>query len=163
MERFPFTIRSESEELTSHVGEMIARRAFTGLAILLEGDLGAGKTVLVRGCCLALGCSNIRSPSFTLVNVYECDGRTVVHSDLYRLSFVDPSELDMDHYMDVADVIFIEWADRGTPWDFSQLWRISFAFTGEDDERELTFSAEGEMAKRALEQLFLDMKRELYL
>lgn len=157
-------ISSYSEEQTALIGEMVSRHAFSGLVFLLEGELGAGKTTLVRGFCRAEGCSNVRSPSFTLVNRYDCKGRTVVHSDFYRLGRVDPVELDIESYMDPDCVLFIEWADRGLPWDFDQLWRIRFdVSTDLDDVRVIKFSAEGDRAKRALVLLFSDLKREKML
>ena len=85
-------ILSDSEEHTLRIGELMARHAFSGLVVLLEGDLGTGKTTLVRGYCRAEGFSGVRSPSFTLVNRYVCGKKTVVHSDLYRLHSVDPTE-----------------------------------------------------------------------
>lgn len=143
---------SESEDETVRIGEVMAEYVFPGLVFLLEGDLGAGKTTLVRGYCRAKGCSGVRSPSFTLVNRYAGREGTVVHSDLYRLDSVDPAELDLESYFDEESVLFVEWADRGLPGDYDDIWRIRF-FYGDDDSwnrRILDFSAEGERAEEAL-------------
>ena len=63
---------SFSEESTMQIGELMAEHSFPGLVFLLEGDLGTGKTTLVRGFCRADGYITVRSPSFTLVNRYFC-------------------------------------------------------------------------------------------
>jgi len=99
--------------LDSHV----ERRVFT-----LTGDLGAGKTTLIKGFCAALGVTDhTSSPSFAIVNEYRGAGdATVYHFDLYRLK--DEGELDgigFDEYVDSGAYCFIEWpelaADRLPP------------------------------------------------
>ena len=159
----PRKILSESEEDTLRIGAMMAEYSFHGLAFFLEGDLGAGKTTLGRGYCNAKGCSGVRSPSFTLVNQYVGRDGTIIHSDLYRLDSVDPTELDMESYMDEESVLFIEWADRGLPGDFDTLWRIRLFYENEEDAEErriLSLSASGHRAEEALDS-FLNALGEM--
>lgn len=107
-----FTTRGEAQTL--RLGGRLARGLAPGDVVLLRGDLGAGKTVFVRGVCRALGCDprDVRSPSFTLVNVYA--GRvTVNHVDLYRLETVEDVEgIGLDEVFSPDAVALVEWAER---------------------------------------------------
>ena len=83
--------------------------------IYLRGDLGAGKTTLVRGYLRALGYKEaVKSPTYTLVEPYEINNFSIAHLDLYRV--VDPVELE---YIGIEDVLrdvslmFIEWPEKG--------------------------------------------------
>src|SRR5258708_16126211 len=77
---------SHSPAETESLGETWGRTAKNGLVIALSGDLGAGKTQLVKGIARGLGiASRVHSPTFTLVNIYSCGRLSLFHLDLYRL------------------------------------------------------------------------------
>lgn len=82
--------------------------------ITLKGNLGTGKTTLVRGALEACGItSGVRSPTYTLIEYYELEGLSVAHFDLYRLS--DAEELEYLGYRDYLEsdtLCFIEWPER---------------------------------------------------
>jgi tRNA threonylcarbamoyladenosine biosynthesis protein TsaE len=84
--------------------------------IYLAGDLGAGKTTLTRGFLRELGVSGaVRSPSYTLLEIYEVGALTALHLDLYRLR--DPSELDnlgLREWARAGHIWLIEWPERGS-------------------------------------------------
>ena len=107
---------SHSEDDTKNFGKKFAGTLSGGNVILLFGDLGAGKTVFVRGVCGALGISGVRSPSFTLINEYESpSGLLIIHADLYRLDSDGVSATGLDEYAgDDSAVLFVEWPDRWT-------------------------------------------------
>jgi tRNA threonylcarbamoyladenosine biosynthesis protein TsaE len=102
-----------SEEETINLGICLASFMGPGTAVSLEGDLGAGKTALVRGIAKGLGIDEtITSPTFTIVNTYEGD-ITLHHFDVYRID--DPEELyyiGWDEYFNPSDVCIVEWGDR---------------------------------------------------
>lgn len=86
-----------------------------GDIVLLFGDLGAGKTTLTQGICQGLGIEKgeyIRSPTFTLVNLYQ--GRIPInHIDLYRLeSFAEIEALGLEEYLFSNSVSLIEWSEK---------------------------------------------------
>lgn len=85
-----------------------------GAVIYLQGDLGAGKTTLVRALLRKLGHSgHVRSPTYTLVEPYEIGGRRVFHLDLYRLSGAEELEyLGLRDLEPGRDLILIEWPER---------------------------------------------------
>ncbi|WP_036515796.1 tRNA (adenosine(37)-N6)-threonylcarbamoyltransferase complex ATPase subunit type 1 TsaE [Nevskia soli] len=102
---------------TEAMGARLARALIgcAGLVVFLHGDLGAGKTTLVRGWLRELGASGaIRSPTYTLVEPYELAGRSLLHLDLYRLS--DAAELEQLGVYDTppeSSVWLVEWPERG--------------------------------------------------
>jgi len=107
-------ITTHSEEETAGVGRDFARRLAAGSVVLLSGDLGAGKTVFVRGLAEGLGVSSsaVSSPTFTLIQEYRGGRLPLLHVDLYRLD--DPREIDdlgLDE-LGTDGVVAIEWADK---------------------------------------------------
>lgn len=103
-------IATRSPEETRAIGESLGGRAFPGAVILLEGPLGAGKTVLARGVAAGLGVeSPVTSPSFAILAVHA--GRLpFFHLDLYRVN--DPAELraiDLAEIFGAGGVAVVEW------------------------------------------------------
>lgn len=108
------TFISHSPAETEAFGEAWGREAPRGLVIALSGDLGAGKTQLVRGLARGLGCTaRVHSPTFTLVNVYDGGRLPLFHLDLYRLETPDQIHgAGVDEYLQPDGVAVIEWAER---------------------------------------------------
>lgn len=105
---------SHSPVETESLGERWGREAQRGLVIALSGDLGAGKTQLVKGLARGLGVtSRVHSPTFTLVNEY-ADGRLrLFHLDLYRLETREQIlSAGLEDYWQPDGVAVIEWAER---------------------------------------------------
>lgn len=111
---------SNSPAETVAVGETWGREAGEGLVIGLTGDLGAGKTQLVKGLARGLDIpGRVHSPTFTLVNVYTGGRLVLFHIDLFRFPVVVGTEkiiaAGLDEYLSPAGVAVIEWADRWLP------------------------------------------------
>lgn len=101
---------------TETLGAGLARTlADAGAVIYLEGQLGAGKTTLVRGLLRGLGyAGRVKSPTYTLVEPYEINGRQVFHLDLYRLGRPEELEFLGVRELDVpGQIVLIEWPERG--------------------------------------------------
>ncbi len=105
---------SHSAAETEALGEAWGRRAAPGLVIGLSGDLGAGKTQLVKGLARGLGSPvRVHSPTFALVNIYEGGRLTLYHLDLYRLE--TPEQIlgaGLEEFLHPNGVTAIEWAER---------------------------------------------------
>ncbi len=108
----------DSPEAMEAFGARLVATRQPPLLVFLHGDLGAGKTTLVRGALRALGHTGaVKSPTYTLIEPYEPGGVPLYHIDLYRLS--DPGEIDylgVRELLDQAAWVFIEWPERGGGW-----------------------------------------------
>lgn len=143
-------LRSPSEEATRGVGRALGGALLPGLTVLLTGDLGAGKTVLVRGVGDALGARGVRSPSFTLVNEYPTSRLLLFHADLYRLDEGGADALGLEEYVGSPDAaLLVEWPERWARAPQENVLDITIAALDEE-ARLLTFRAAGELAERAL-------------
>jgi tRNA threonylcarbamoyladenosine biosynthesis protein TsaE len=107
----PDRTTTSSPAATEALGAAIAARLRPGDVVLLHGDLGTGKTTLVRGAAAALGATaRVTSPTFALAHRYDGDGLQVAHLDLYRLAGLgeDDEELIADELAGGV-VAFVEW------------------------------------------------------
>lgn len=105
-------IRSDSPQNTKDIGARLAAELLPGDIVYLYGELGSGKTVLVKGICSGLGVDEeVTSPSFVIATEYA--GRMKVsHVDLYRLEGSQVDALPLEEYVPDNGVTLIEWADR---------------------------------------------------
>lgn len=129
--------RTSAASETEAFGERIAAGLVPGDVVLVSGELGAGKTTLIRGACRALGVTDrVTSPTFTIGRRYA--GRVpVAHLDLYRLDGLegeDPALLD--DYIGPDAVAFIEWPAVATPELERVTARVEIRHAG-GDEREI--------------------------
>ncbi len=108
------TFESHSTAETESLGEQWGREAQSGFVIALSGDLGAGKTQLVKGIARGLGITTrVHSPTFTLVNIYTSGRLTLFHLDLYRLETREQIlSAGLEEYLKPEGLAVIEWAER---------------------------------------------------
>jgi tRNA threonylcarbamoyladenosine biosynthesis protein TsaE len=129
--------RTRSAAETEAVGERLAAELGPGDVVLVSGELGSGKTTLIRGACRALGVSEpVTSPTFTIGQTYR--GRLPVsHLDLYRLT--DPGQEDpalLDDYLTPRSIAFIELPGTAGRWLERITRRVEIRHAG-DDKREI--------------------------
>ena len=130
------TIISNSPEETLSIGETWATEAQAGWVIGLDGDLGTGKTQLVKGLARGLGIiSTVNSPTFTLVCEY--DGTTKLnHLDFYRLQNIDQIiAAGLEPYLSPDGITVIEWFDRWTGPLPDKFRHATLIQTGENERR----------------------------
>ncbi len=135
-------IISHSEKETMSLAEKLTSLFRPGDVLVLTGQLGAGKTVFVRGLAKALKLDEdlVNSPSFTIVNEYPGDN-PLYHFDLYRL--VDESELyeiGWDEYLSRNGLIVIEWGEKASSLLPEKYYKIVFEMLDETERRiDITF------------------------
>jgi len=125
---------------TEAVGEELAAALLPDATLLLEGDLGAGKTALVRGLARGLGIDpgEIQSPTFTLVREHRgATGTRLVHLDLYRLEPHEVESAGIEELLNGPGVKAVEWAER-LPFELPEAWVLRIGRDG--DERHLEWS-----------------------
>jgi len=102
--------------------------------LLLEGDLGTGKTTLVKELCKRLNVKDpVNSPTYSIVNEYKFDeDKTVFHFDLYRLEQEELYDLGFEEYLSSGDYVFVEWPELAMEFvpEESMILRISMNETG---------------------------------
>ena len=130
------TITKNTAE-TRALGEKIAARLQPGDVLLLEGDLGAGKSELTRGIARGLGVTEtVTSPSFTILNVYESGRCPLYHFDWYRLESAEELyELGMDEYLGGDGIAVVEWSEMCPDAVPENAVRIRLEAVGENERK----------------------------
>ena len=141
MESFTLTNR----DATFALGKKIGQQLVAGDVLVLDGDLGAGKTTFTKGLAAGLEIPDInKSPTFTIIHEYQ-DGRLpLYHMDAYRLENGGAEDLGLEEYFDGDGVSVVEWAEfmeDELPADFLA---IHFKRTDDDNTRVLEFEPHGQ-------------------
>lgn len=111
------TVTTESAGETEALGAELAEGLGPGDVVVVSGEVGAGKTTLIRGACRALGIEGpVTSPTFTIGHRYEGGRMPVSHLDLYRLEGLDGEDPALlDDYLTPGAVAFVEWPAVAEP------------------------------------------------
>lgn len=141
------------EKATAAFAQRLAHALRPGLVIYLRGDLGAGKTTLVRALLQALGYQGrVKSPTYTLVESYEVKGLHLRHFDLYRFRDADEwEEAGFRDEFDARNICLVEWPDQAT--GLLPDADISLTFEILQDGREIFLHAYSEAGKQCLNAL----------
>ena len=141
------------EAATRALGARLARVIESGLALYLHGDLGSGKTTLARGLLRGLGYQGrVKSPTYTLVELYTVSRLNLYHFDFYR--FKDPKEwrdAGFNEYFNDASVCLVEWPEKVAGVLPAADLDIALEFAG--DGRDLSIRAGTESGKACLHRL----------
>jgi tRNA threonylcarbamoyladenosine biosynthesis protein TsaE len=138
------TFQSHSAEETTELGRRLAAELKPGGIVLLRGDLGAGKTTMVKGIAegfQAAKADDVTSPTFTLIHEYRGPAVTLYHIDLYRID--TQRELDtlaLDDLMTPHSILLIEWGEKFERFAKERDAEIAIEHRG-GDERAVTLSA----------------------
>jgi len=131
-----------AEDTTALGGELVSRLTPPKL-VLLRGELGAGKTTLVKGIAEGFGAASqdeVTSPTFTLIHEYRSPTVNIYHIDLYRIDTLRELEtLAIDDLLDPKSLLLIEWGEKFERFVRERNFEISFERTGEN-ERRITIS-----------------------
>jgi tRNA threonylcarbamoyladenosine biosynthesis protein TsaE len=135
------TFISHSPAETESLGEIFGRRARQRTVFALSGDLGAGKTQLVKGLARGLGiAARVHSPTFTLVNEYGGGRLKLFHLDLYRLETREQIlSAGLEEFLQPDGVAVIEWAERleDGRWKMEdgKIKKVKIEITGESERK----------------------------
>ena len=147
------TFSAEETELLGYELGLLLKDEFK-VVILLDGDLGAGKTTFTKGIARGIGVTEIvNSPTFTIMKKYNTkDYRKVFfHLDLYRLDHVG-DDFDLEEYIDGQGVVAIEWPYRVSEFMPKDYLLVHIKKLG-DNEREFTMTCVGYPCKRAVQYI----------
>jgi tRNA threonylcarbamoyladenosine biosynthesis protein TsaE len=131
------TFTTHSAEETTELGRQLAADLTPGSVVLLRGDLGAGKTTMVKGIaegCQAAKADDVTSPTFTLIHEYRGPEVTLYHIDLYRID--TQRELDtlaLDDLMAPQSILLIEWGEKFERFDKERDVEIAIEHQEADD------------------------------
>jgi tRNA threonylcarbamoyladenosine biosynthesis protein TsaE len=133
------TFISHGPAETESLGESWGRAAQHGWVVGLTGDLGAGKTQLVKGIARGLGVTaRVHSPTFTLVNEYAGGRLRLFHLDLYRLETQEQIlSAGLEEFLQPDGIAVIEWAERmaNDEWRMTDLKKVGIEIVGETERK----------------------------
>ena len=147
--------KSKNTEQTYLLASKLAKYIKGGDIILLNGDLGAGKTTFVKGFAKSVGILEpVTSPTFTLLKTYETNDFTIVHVDAYRLDGSSFEELD--DYINDENVIFIEWSSCLNSMEMIDSYLSIDIKYKSKNQRDYILNAVGERYENMLKELVND-------
>ncbi|MES3019092.1 MAG: tRNA (adenosine(37)-N6)-threonylcarbamoyltransferase complex ATPase subunit type 1 TsaE [Bacteroidota bacterium] len=133
-------IRVQDIKELPDVAKQLLRFSCEEKIFLFEGNMGAGKTTLIKAICSLLGVTDeVSSPTYSLINEYESRDGTIFHFDFFRIkSEIEAYDMGFDEYLYSGNYCFIEWPDK-----IQSLWPSNFieVIIDQDDSRQRTIKA----------------------
>jgi tRNA threonylcarbamoyladenosine biosynthesis protein TsaE len=129
-------------DVLNHVAHDIITHLTDSKIILFYGEMGAGKTTLIKEICIQLGVTDtMSSPTFSVVNEYSTSNNKIIyHFDLYRIKNIEEClDLGMEEYLDSGNYCFIEWPEVALPLLSEKYYSLSIK-TEKDNTRSITLS-----------------------
>lgn len=147
-------IINNAEEMME-LGKTLAQQVCSGDVLLLDGDLGAGKTTFTKGLALGLGIKrNIKSPTFTLIREYRDGKLPLYHMDMYRLEETGAGDIGLDDYFNGDGVCVIEWS-QFIDDELPSQYLIMHILKDENDfdKRYVTLEARGDQYQKIIDNI----------
>jgi len=124
------------EQKTAELAAQLAEEAYSGMVIILDGELGAGKTHFSKAFAKAMGVKAVvNSPTFTLIKEYEGKKLPLYHMDVYRINVEEAEELGLDEYFYGDGVSIVEWGSRITELLPKERLEIRIEHAGEHERK----------------------------
>ncbi len=151
----PLQVPTASAEATRMLAERLGALVVAGDLLLLDGELGAGKTTFVQGLARALGVEErVTSPTFVLLHSYEGRDIQLLHADVYRLDHLqEVIDLGLPELLEEGAAAVVEWGDRAEPVLLAEHLNVRIFFGQGDDDRVLLLDPVGESWRRRLPAL----------
>ncbi|MDR2414719.1 MAG: tRNA (adenosine(37)-N6)-threonylcarbamoyltransferase complex ATPase subunit type 1 TsaE [Odoribacteraceae bacterium] len=148
-----FQLKSRSEDETREIAAILSTLFHAGEMIVLDGELGAGKTQFAKGFANALGCvDNVTSPTFSIANFYKTREWEILHVDLYRVETPEEYEaLGLEDYFPRV-VTLVEWGSK-FPGYLDPSLAVSFARERGGDSRVLTITCANDAIGKSIERI----------
>lgn len=151
-----------SSQQMQKLGQAIADTAKGNDLLLLNGDLGAGKTTLTQGLGRALGIRRpVKSPTFTIVREYREGKLPLFHMDFYRLENDDLSSIDLSEYLTAGGIVVIEWPEliiNDLPDEYLELKITRIDNEWDSTTRRVEFIAKGERNEAWLSKIMKEFE-----
>lgn len=150
-----FTKQFENENETKEFAKKLAGCLEPSMTVLLEGELGAGKTTFAKGIANGLGIKRIiKSPTYTLIREYQEGKIPLYHMDLYRLEGTGAEELGLDEYFESEGICLVEWASFAMEDMPETYLKVNLERNSESENiRDLTLEAEGHHYEKVIEEM----------
>ncbi|HJG49445.1 tRNA (adenosine(37)-N6)-threonylcarbamoyltransferase complex ATPase subunit type 1 TsaE [Limosilactobacillus ingluviei] len=142
-----------NREATMALGRRLAPLLQAGDVLVLNGDLGAGKTTFTKGLAAGLGIQQmIKSPTFTIIREYQGGRLPLYHMDVYRLEAGGGQDLGLEEYFDGDGISVVEWAQFVADELPTEYLSLTFTRTATENERQLTVVPHGTRLTHVVEE-----------